>query len=187
MIVFFGSRQYGKVDHVPGLFYVATNFFYVQFVPLFPTGSVLVLDDGSQRGMKLGLHGKSVLFGYFRAATIVGGVAALIFGVIGIAERDMETGGILVGLGLLGVLLFLLSYKFGKASPTRAVELAGRAGISPEIVARFFVDGKLNPDDFRIADDEEVREVLPAHEDESPPSRRRYRDDDDPYVRRNAT
>src|SRR4030095_4688962 len=98
MIVFFGTRKYGKVDHVPGLFYVATDFFYVQFVPLFPTGSVLMLDDGSDRGVKLGLNGKSVLFTYLRAGSIVGGIIAAIVGILGLAD-DPVFGAVMLALG----------------------------------------------------------------------------------------
>jgi hypothetical protein len=178
MIVFFGTRQYGKVDHVPGLFYVATNFFYVQFIPLVPTGSVLVIDDGSQRAMSLGLHGKSVLFGYFRAASVVGGVLAMIFGVIGLAENDLVAGAILIGLGLLGILLFLLSYKLGKANAERAVHLAVKAGIPPEVVAQYFVDAEINPDDFPV---QEVQEEIPADEDRKNFEPQRHRDTENTF------
>ena len=41
MIGMFGQRFYGKVDQVPGLFYVATHFAYLNYVPLFPTATYL--------------------------------------------------------------------------------------------------------------------------------------------------
>ncbi|MFL5341023.1 MAG: hypothetical protein ACJ8F7_12820, partial [Gemmataceae bacterium] len=176
--VFFGTRQYGKVDHVPGLFYIATNFFYVQFVPLIPTSSVLVLDDGSQRGLQLGLSGKSVFFTYFRAGTLLGGILAMVLGAVEMAERSPVLGAVLAGVGLGAVLLFFLSYKLAKPSATRAVRLAVHAGIPPEVVAQYFVDADINPDDYPRPNADEVQEVLPADDE---PRARRYRDDDQGY------
>ena len=132
MIVFFGTRQYGKVDHVPGLFYIATNFFYLQFVPLFPTGTVLVLDDGSQRGVTLGLSGKSVLFTYLRAVTLLGGILAMVLGVIEIAERNPGVGAVVAGLGVISVLLFFISYKLAKPSAARRCVWRVRSAFHPK-------------------------------------------------------
>lgn len=180
MIVFFGTRNYGKVDHVPGLFYVVTSFFYIQYVPLVPTGSYLMIDDGSERGMNLGLNFKSVFFAYLRAITMVGGIGAVILGVTEL-RRDAVLGGMLIGAGIGAILLFFLSYKLAKPSPARAVRLAGQAGIPPELVAQFFVDAPIDPDSYPVPQVEEVEaaddEVLPA--DEKPRARRRPRYDDD--------
>jgi hypothetical protein len=43
MIVFYGSRLYGRVDEAPGLFHVATMFCHLWFLPLVPLRSYLVL------------------------------------------------------------------------------------------------------------------------------------------------
>jgi hypothetical protein len=78
MIIIHGTRLYGKVDQVPGLFFIATSFFYLQFIPLFPLGSFLVLEGttkegGGFSGRKLGWSGKSIFFAYFRLALFIGG------------------------------------------------------------------------------------------------------------------
>ena len=66
----YGQRLYGKVDHVPGMFYVSTMFFHVNYVPLVPLGSYVVLDgsdgDDSFQGTRVGLRFKSILAGYLR-------------------------------------------------------------------------------------------------------------------------
>jgi hypothetical protein len=50
MVVVFGSTFYGKVESVPGVCHVATRFLHFFFVPLFPTGSWLRLDDRELTG-----------------------------------------------------------------------------------------------------------------------------------------
>jgi hypothetical protein len=158
MIVFFGSRNYGKVDHVPGLFYVVTGFFYIQFIPLFPTGSILVLDDGKERGFKLGMSGKSIFFAYLRAALIIGGPAAILFGVLELMKNPPVSIGLII-VGVVATVFFFLSYKLAKPSPQRALRLANQAGIPPEYVAQFFVHAEIPAD---MLAQPHVDDVLPA-------------------------
>jgi hypothetical protein len=47
----FGGRLFGKVEQVPGLFHVATQFFHVNFIPLIPTKSWLVLHGTEKSGI----------------------------------------------------------------------------------------------------------------------------------------
>jgi hypothetical protein len=184
MLYVFGTKTYGKVDHLPGLFYVSTAFFHINFVPLFPTGSYLIIDDGKERGMKIGMSGKSIAFAWLRALALVGGVALIGFGVFELAERRIPTTLILILIGILGVLFFFLSYKLARPGPKRALRIASAAGIAPEILARYFVEtNMLQPDELeqllsehRSFDDAvPVEEVLPADEEYEKP-RRRYRD-----------
>ena len=42
-----GERLYGKVDRLPGVFYVATMFSHLGFIPIWPRGTYLVI-DGSE-------------------------------------------------------------------------------------------------------------------------------------------
>ena len=150
MIVFFGTRNYGKVDHVPGLFYVSTRFAYLQFIPLIPTETHLIFDGTESgegfRGVKLGLSGKSIFYTYLRATCFLGGILAVIVGCIEVAQQPL-TGALLIAGGLGAVLLFFLSYKLSRPSPQRALRLAEEAGIPPEDVAQFFVLAGLLPDD----------------------------------------
>lgn len=84
-MIVFGTRMYGRVDEMPEG-YVATQFFHIWFIPLFPIKSLLVTDDSndrSVRGVSLGWSGKSILAAYIR------------------------TGGVLMALACLGYAAFL--------------------------------------------------------------------------------
>jgi len=147
MLAIFGTRNFGKVDHVPGLFYLSTQFFHVNFVPLVPTGTHLVI-DGSEtgdgfRGVKIGMSGKSIFFTYLRAACVVGSILAFIFGFIDVANGQTSTGVALIAAGIVATVLMILSYKLARPSPERALRLAQEAGIAPEVVAQFFVESGL--------------------------------------------
>jgi hypothetical protein len=150
VIVFYGTRLYGKVDQVPGLFHVATSFFYVNFVPLFPTGSFLVFEgtqdgDGRFSGVPLGFSGKSVLFGYLRGGLLLFAIVALVGSMVELAEqRPGQPKGfppaVWAAAGVGAILAFWASYYLSKAGPLRALDLARRAGIPPEALAEYFVD-----------------------------------------------
>jgi hypothetical protein len=66
-----GQRLCGKVDRVPGLFYVSTKFFHVDYMPLFPVGSYLVIEGTEQgekfHGTKIKMRWKSVMAGLLRS------------------------------------------------------------------------------------------------------------------------
>jgi len=166
MIILHGTRLYGKVDQVPGLFYVATHFFYLQFIPLIPLTSYLVLagtenDDGGFSGRKLGWHGKSILFTYIRLGLFLGGCILAGIALFSLAEEINPRRGpdwsTISGLAVSSIALFLLfwgSYRFTHASPTRALQLAAEVGIPPETVAKYYAH-KLNPEDL-----EKLSEIL---------------------------
>jgi hypothetical protein len=162
MIVFFGTRLYGKTDQVPGLFHVATEFFYVQFVPLVPVASVLVF-QGTDRGIRLGLSGKSVLFAYLRTVLQLAGAgflfAALLTGTEALAgNRNQETtAAITLLVGVVCVLLFFSSYRLSRAGPIRAYRLASRAGFPLEVLADYYAT-RLSPKEL----DELARQMPPS-------------------------
>ncbi len=171
MVIFWGTRLYGKVDHVPGLFYVSTHFAYLQFIPLFPTASYLILDgtEGSQgfRGVKIPMNGKSVLVGYLRASLFVGVLLLAGFGIAKLA-KETTVGAALIAAGLACGLIFWLSYRLTRPGPQRALRLASQAGIEPEVVAKYFVDANLLKDeehdalrsaDYSAADEHEPDKV----------------------------
>ncbi len=165
--VAFGTRFYGKVDHVPGLFHVATRFFHIQFFPLIPTGSYLVLEElkglarlkfgcggksellgdlgpsrTGDRCVKIGWSAKSVSLGWLRAILCCALAVCPAALCSGFAWKRWSPGSVpVIGLvgaaGAIGALLWL-SYRMTRASPLRALELAGRAEIAPEMVAQFF-------------------------------------------------
>ena len=89
-----GTRLYGEVDRVPELFAVSTMFWHINYLPLIPTGSYLVLEgsqsDESFRGKSIGLSPKSIIVGYVRGWSA--GVAMFAAGVAGLGGLTFFTG-----------------------------------------------------------------------------------------------
>jgi hypothetical protein len=165
MIIIFGNRTYGKVDQVPGLFYVATKFFHIQFLPLIPTESFLIFDgtetDNNFRGCRIPLSGKSILFAWARFALFIAAVVAAILAIvelvrIGEGRTNWLTLTIAGVSAVASIWLFWASYRFAHASPIRALRIAQHAGIPPEALAQFFVNAKGLPQE------EDIQDALPA-------------------------
>lgn len=138
MIIIWGSRLYGKVDEVPGMFHVATKFGHLWYIPLIPMGSHLVVQRTGQgwRGVPIGLSGKSVLVAWLRA----GGIAGMIIAGIGMAAEANDPHG---PLGLIAaavlfavclvVTIFAFAAKFLRhASYERAKTLADTIKLTDE-------------------------------------------------------
>jgi hypothetical protein len=151
MLVIHGSRLYGKVDQVPGLFYVATMFFHVQFIPLIPYQSFLVLDApkkaGQGRGTRIGLSGKSIFFAWLRTVFLLAGVILAGSTLVCATEllqarggRQYEVLAVVAGFALICFLVFWASYRLSRPRITRALGLASQAGIPPEVLAQHFAD-----------------------------------------------
>jgi hypothetical protein len=75
MIVIWGTRNAGKVDHREGQ-YALTRFAHVYWLPLFPVSAMWVTRDGYGHTMKM--SGKSVIAAYARTWGVILGVAGLI-------------------------------------------------------------------------------------------------------------
>ena len=91
MFFVFGSRLMGKVDEVPGLFHVATKFGHINFLPLIPMQSYVVLGKNGRsfRGVPIPMSGKSVLAAWGRS---IGVLAALIGGIFALVEFTSPRG-----------------------------------------------------------------------------------------------
>jgi hypothetical protein len=153
MLVIFGYSLFGRVDRVPGLFHVVTQFLHVYWMPILPKRSFLILETSQSAGhaIPLPLNWKSVLFAWGRLFLLLGGCAFLPCG-IGLTLPDLpEKWRRVVALAMLSLPVVSLSligvsYLLTRAKAPRAIELAVVAGIPPEEVARRFV-GKLRPED----------------------------------------
>ncbi|QEL15290.1 hypothetical protein [Limnoglobus roseus] len=90
-----GEHMYGYVDRVPGLCYVSTRFFHINFVPLIPLGSFVVLEgteaEQGFQGKRIGFNAKSVLLGYFRGW--VGLAVIVLFGYCAIQAGEIWSDG----------------------------------------------------------------------------------------------
>jgi hypothetical protein len=133
-LIVFGTQLFGKVDKVPMLGHVATSFLYIQFVPLIPLGSYLVLEDG-QGAVSVGFSFKSLMVAWLRAALVFGAIGLGIVGII--SARDRSAAGIILGIcGAVFCIAAMVGSYFipfiGQASYYRAMDLAQRAGVRPE-------------------------------------------------------
>lgn len=88
MIFIYGHRMYGKVDRIPGVGHVVTRFGHLNYVPLFPMGSFLVVQEQGDQfiGAPIGLNGKSILTTYLRAAGWLGAIIGAVVLAISIAD-----------------------------------------------------------------------------------------------------
>jgi hypothetical protein len=136
MLIVWGSRLYGKVDEVPGLFHVATRFGHLWYIPLIPMGSHLVLarQGDSYQGIPIPMSGKSVLLAWLRAGSLVGGVIA---GIVAMVETKSGPDAWMMPAivsGLLLVLCGFLSFHklFLRASYDRARRLGEMVGLTDQ-------------------------------------------------------
>lgn len=159
MIIIWGERLMGKVDHVPGLFHVATRFGHLWYIPLIPMGSYIVFgQDGTKfQGVKLGLDIKSIFVAWLRAALWVSVVVSAI-SVFMLMNDKRGSGVAWVIPGLLcaasGVAIWM-SYQMkgiGMAHEKRALALAERAGLNElGMIALGVHFGKLTEMDADVA------------------------------------
>lgn len=163
-----GTSLYGKVDQVPGLFHVATRFWHLNYIPLVPVESLIVFDKKSfvkieneiravhSPDILIPLNLRSVLFAWLRTillvvSTVSSFLTALFVFLVCLGEIRMNEDDwlVVVAFAMISVLLFTIlyfSYRFTRAGPLRALELARMADISPEEVAQFFVDRESFPE-----------------------------------------
>jgi len=132
MVVIHGTRPFGKCDVVPELFYVATWFWHIDYLPLIPLGSKLVL---SQRGdqyhvVSIPVSLKSIAYAWMRAALLVGGIIAWIIALVALNDPQMgrELGAVWpLGAALGCSLAFVLVMVYPRRkmpSYKRAAQLA---------------------------------------------------------------
>src|SRR5687767_14985222 len=126
MIIIWGQTLAGKVDRVPGLFYVTTQFFHLYYVPLIPLQSYLVIEGTENgddfKGVGVPMSFKSVLFGWLRGALIVGILVCAVVAVIAGFEyaakpqgNDLNTVFICLAQIAGFALLLWVTYKFSRA------------------------------------------------------------------------
>ena len=127
--IVYGTRLYGKSDCIEGLGHVATRFAHIWFIPLFPIAGFFVLEGEEDRGMEIPMRGKSVLAGYLRAATLVGGLVMAGLGLSSMGYAVVEGVGLLVA-GLVSLALFIGSYWFyDRMSDERRMQLLSDTGL----------------------------------------------------------
>jgi len=142
----YGERLFGRVHRTPGLFYVATMFWHINFVPLVPVRSYVVLegsekDEGFQ-GARIPLSFKSVLAGYLRGWL---GAAAIFTGCVGaFAATSFYVGvqgaGVLavfaVAAAMFGVFWFIFNTRTWWFLPVQLALLLGSAWVYLDVRSR---------------------------------------------------
>jgi hypothetical protein len=147
MFVIFGQRNFGKVDRVPGAFYVVTQFFHVSFLPLIPLTTYVVLEgtEGGNtfKGKQIGMSFKSILTAWSRFALIIGLAITAVIGFItflgGMGEGNMEmilTGLVMGFVSVMCGVVFWLTYRMSHASEDRAMQLADELGLSRAFILK---------------------------------------------------
>jgi hypothetical protein len=143
MTFIYGTRRFGKVDHVPGLFYVTTSFVHVWFIPLIPLQSyIIVAGTGGCRGLTIDLCLKSVLIAWLRGALYVMTFFTTGGAVLGACEyfsspKPKFSAEELLYLAVVAVMLFCglcLTYTCSGPGHARARRLAALLGISEGLI-----------------------------------------------------
>jgi len=158
--------MFGQTDAVPGLFYVHTRFFHVDFCPLFPRQSYLVLELQGEmnRALEIPTHGKSIWVAWIRFLSVVFSIVAAIMCFI--PMDDDFTGSPLPYYIPVLPALFLLNFAIrGKKLQNASYESASKlcAGLDPELGARLqsAVDRKFNRSEGVV-----MAEAVPLDEDD---------------------
>jgi len=138
MVIIWGTTHAGKVDEVPGMFHVVTQFGHLYYIPLIPTGSYIVLEknsDGGFRGVSIPISFKSWLVAWLRAACVVATIGLTIATAVMLADVQQHPFNWLAPaiLDVGAITLLVLSYKLKfikQASYERAIDLARRVGLT---------------------------------------------------------
>jgi hypothetical protein len=129
-----GTRLFGKVDVVPELGHVATKFFHINLVALFPIESyfVVVQDSEGWVGVPIPTSGKSVAAALIRTTLLALGVVLLCFG-----GGEGSAWAVWAGLACM-VVSVASNFMFKKANAARARELTelANAALGEEYITR---------------------------------------------------
>jgi hypothetical protein len=141
MIYVWGSRLYGKVDHVKGLFHVATKFGHFDYFPLIPMGSWVIIEQTGSgwRGVRIPVSLKSIAVGLLRALSVPGMVAGAVLLMMAFDSRNPSVQDLAPASAVLATsLFFLVGCRYvpglGKATPRRAEELGRLLGLRQEVL-----------------------------------------------------
>jgi len=143
MIIYVGTRLYGRTHVVANTCHVATCFFHVYRVPLIPLRSWIVTSQtgSSWRGIKTKLSIKSVFLAWLRAALVLMFASACVTGLMELCLRGagarLELITACAGAAVASLFLWRATYWFSTADPEMTRELLGELGMSDEVAANF--------------------------------------------------
>ena len=106
MVIVFGTRFYGKI-RACGRSFLGTQFFHIYYVPLFPIGTKLILEEGvegSYKSISSAFSVKSMLAAYLRVWGPIACVLAATIGLGAIGDVEDALAMVLVG-GITAVIV----------------------------------------------------------------------------------
>ena len=139
-MIVFGVRLFGKAEIVPGVFFIATRFFHICFIPLIPMQSFVIFEDSEQDGGGAalpGLHWGSISMAWLRGLLFAGALALAIM-----AWNKVETGApatqarpmLLMALGCVAA--FAGSYRLARATTESLEALRRIDGVPAQLLTR---------------------------------------------------
>jgi hypothetical protein len=141
MIYVWGSRLYGKVDNVKGLFHVATKFGHFDYFPLIPMGSWVITEQTGSgwRGVPIPVSLKSIVVGLLRALSVPGLLVGTAMLAMAFDSRKPSVESLVAASAVIAIsLFFLVGCRYvpglGKATPRRAEELGRLLGLRQEVL-----------------------------------------------------
>ena len=159
MLIIYGSRLYGKVDVVPGLFHVETKFGHLWYIPLIPVGSYLVLNKTGDgwNGVQIPMSFKSVCYAWLRAGTLLAGVIGSIIALVELKNGpEAWLTPAIVGVSSLATFAVVAFHKGSThATYDRACQLGEMVGLTPEgkaMIDRIYGSWDGQPDPFAQGD-----------------------------------
>jgi hypothetical protein len=113
VLLIFGTHTYGQIEWY-GRTRVGTRFFHLMFVPFFPMGSVVMLDDA--RGFAVPTVWRSAMVGYAEAWSILGIVAAAfsLLGCVVVCSASLVGGALVLASGAVVLAVALVMRRWVK-------------------------------------------------------------------------
>ena len=110
MLIIYGLRFYGRLREC-GSSYIATRFFHIWYVPLFPVGSQLILrggENGSLQGISVPFNFTSMLAAYLRVWGPIALLATVASGIGAVGEMSSDPVAMIIAGVFTGVVSLAL-------------------------------------------------------------------------------
>jgi hypothetical protein len=135
-MIVFGVRLFGKAEIVPGVFFIATRFFHICFVPLIPLQSFVIGGDGDGAALP-SLHWGSISMAWLRGLLLLGAVVLgyMAWGKLE-AHAPMSQARPMLLLALGCVAGFFGSYRLARANAQSLEGMRRLDGIPSNLLSR---------------------------------------------------
>jgi hypothetical protein len=154
-MIVYGKRICGRVDRVPGVLYVATQFFHLYFIPVAPVDSFIVV-EGSEgkdgfKGVKTKFSARSIVATYCKTLLFLSGCVMLFVGSLQACGAPSDTSPTASGtfwylaflvLGAASIAACFIWRPWSLATEPRGRELAIQMGIPTEAIDAGLIERK---------------------------------------------